>query len=62
MKCPIKKLESDCIEKECPLYQNKSCGVSAFIIDVGTIAPALECIENKIDDLAEVIGEGLRGL
>lgn len=60
MKCPIKKLESDCIEKECPLYFTNSCGLSAFLIDVGAIEPALEGIENKIDCLSQTIEAGLR--
>lgn len=60
MKCPIKKLESDCIQEECPLYFPNSCGLSSFLIDVGAIESDLESIENKIDRLSETIEAGLR--
>ena len=60
MKCPINKF-ADCIENECPLYI-QTCGLRSLLIDVGNIETALGYIENKINDLAEVIGEGLRCL
>ena len=60
MKCPINKF-ADCIENECPLY-SQTCGLRSMLVDVGSIEPALSRIEDKINDLAEVIGEGLRCL
>lgn len=45
MKCPIKKLESDCIEGECPLYRENGsrCGYAATYFAVEVIA---ECVED----------------
>ena len=44
MKCPIKKLESDCIEGECPLYRENGlrCGYAATYFAVEVIAGCVE--------------------
>lgn len=52
MKCPIKKLESDCIEKECPLYREgpKRCGVALAAESLECIAASVELISLTLEE------------
>ena len=46
MKCPIKKLESDCIQGECPLFRETGmrCGYAAALFAVEEIAEYMDGI------------------
>lgn len=54
MKCPIKKLESDCIQDECPFYRENGsrCGYAATYFAVEVIA---ECVED--DALLQMLAD-----
>lgn len=43
MKCPIKKLESECIQEECPYWKpvRKRCGMDMALEALDDIAQAL---------------------
>lgn len=62
MKCPIKKLESDCIEKECPLYFPDGCAQRSRVFNEAEAVAALERIEDKMGDLLKLLEEGSRRL
>ena len=51
MKCPIKKLEADCIEEECPYWKSgcKRCGLDAAAEALEDIAQALSEINITYD-------------
>lgn len=63
MKCPIKNLESDCIEKECPLYFSDGCGLRGFLFDASgameSITESLSAIESKIGEMRDVLYDGM---
>lgn len=59
MKCPIKDLESECIEKECPLYF-QGCGLSSLVTDIGSISDFISNIDDQLDITTKVLYEGLR--
>lgn len=47
MKCPIKKLEAECIEKECPFYRSGPCRCG-----LESAADALENIATELSDIS----------
>lgn len=51
MKCPIKNLESDCIETECPFYKEKAkrCGYVAAAEALEDIAENLSVINLTLE-------------
>lgn len=60
MKCPIKRLESDCIKKECPLYIRSDCGLASAAKSIDQLEDQLDSLGDKIDNLAESIYEGFK--
>ena len=60
MKCPIKKLESDCIEKECPLYDRSGCGLAIAAKSINQLEDQLDSLGDIIDNLSEAIYEGFK--
>lgn len=64
MKCPIKRLESECIQKECPLYFTNSCGLSSLVFDlscaVDSVSDSVSNIEDKLEEIGEVLYDGLK--
>ena len=59
MKCPIKKLESECIQKECPLYFVNSCGLSSLLYDLSFASDSMSDSLSEINDKLGVISEEL---
>ena len=51
MKCPIKNLESECIQKECPYWKPpcERCGLDLALEALGDIAQALSDINVTYD-------------
>lgn len=52
MKCPIKKLEAECIEEECPLYWvgPKRCGLDKAIESLEDIYTSVELISMTLEE------------
>lgn len=48
MKCPIKKLEDECIAAECPLFFHGSCGLCDLVFQLSSTA---ESIQDELTDL-----------
>jgi hypothetical protein len=59
MKCPIKNLESECIQKECPFY-GSGCGLADIVQSINQLEDQLDSLGDKIDNLAESIYEGFK--
>lgn len=64
MKCPIKRLESECIQKECPLYFTNSCGLSSLLYDLScasnSMSDSLSGINDKLWVMSEELYNGLK--
>ena len=48
MKCPIKKLEDECIAAECPFFCNGSCDLDGLVFK---LSGAAESIQDELQDL-----------
>ena len=48
MKCPIKKLEDECMAAECPLFCHGSCGLCDLVFQLSSTA---ESIQDELTDL-----------
>lgn len=65
MKCPIKKLEFDCIGAECPFCVNNSCDLGSVLFSISTIervADTLDSIETNLKQIGEVLYMGVKRL
>ena len=53
MKCPIKKLESECIQEECPFYRYgpNLCGLDLAAEAIEHIAQELSIFNIKFDSM-----------
>lgn len=64
MKCPIKNLESECIEQECPLYFVNSCGLRSLLHDLScasdSMSDSLSDINDKLGVMSEELYNGLK--
>lgn len=66
MKCPIKKLEDECIAAECPFFCNGSCGLHDLVLELGgaaeSIQDELQDLNIKMTSICEVLWNGLKRL
>ena len=66
MKCPIKKLEDECIAAECPFFCNGSCGLGGLAFELSgaaeSIQDELRDLNIKMTSMCEVLWNGVKRL
>lgn len=66
MKCPIKKLEDECIAAECPFFCNGSCDLDGLVFKLSgaaeSIQDELRDLNIKMTSMCEVLWNGVKRL